>query len=476
MTFYTPCLLAQCANNAINALYRRHLAAAPNPCRVTRDQLFLFSHVRRTALLYFLILEMDGNDDWEKKQTQAKLVQIREHWDVAFRHYDRAKTFCKREVGWKVPTKARLIQAHVNFASAYDYPREYHAMLGIMKRLNHEPFVYDDVVFEFHYAGGYNHDEMSDLVSAWLDGNDNFYIDERDGQNWDSSMNEVLLDTEACIYEACGFDCAQHVRARNGPVRGTIVCKNGYERVVVRYTTCGKRLSGDWNTTAGNTNISQEIVFFSIRSLPPHLRPNKVYGLFMGDDYWGLYVYNNAKPDPRLLRQALDHFDSQCGITPVRGIFDDPLHTIFISMGLWYRRSDEGRKYQFVPHPARQMSKLFFSARTTIQGGIANQQRSMAYCNWFIYHGFHMMMDFIKVHYTPGPVRRVTNEWWCDYVTYKVRDVDWAESFTHKYGFPYEATKFPMPERIASYRHPVVDEMLRVESLDPPERPACLSR
>jgi hypothetical protein len=54
--------------------------------------------------------------------------------------------------------------------------------------------------------------------------------------------------------------------------------------------------------------------------------------------------------------------------------------------------------------------------------------------------------------------------------------VDWAESFTHKYGFPYEATKFPMPERIASYRHPVVDEMLRVESLDPPERPACLSR
>lgn len=474
MTFRTPCLLAQCAKNAQNALAKRHLALPKYNCEVETNQFDLFDRVRHEAWLAAACAQRECNEDWRKKQTARKLAAIDEHWCVKFRHYLRAKSFIKREVGQKVPSKARLIQAHVNFASAYDYPDEYHDTLSMLKMLNRETFSDSGIEFEFHYAGGYNHDQMSDIATRFINEMDECsLIDEADGENWDATMNEQLLSAEVRVYKLARLQSAATVAERTGSVRGFITSRDGTGEYTLQYTTKQKRLSGDWNTTAGNTLISMMIRHYAITHLPQELKPRKAQCFFMGDDYWAVYHFR-SKVDPVELRVCLNQLERSCGITPVRGLFRDPLQTTFISMGLWLRRTDDGYAYQFVPHPARQMSKLFYSARTSIQGGIAAYQRALAHCDWFIYHGFHMMMDFLRVHYTPGPKAKL-DLWWEEMVTYQVRNVDWAQSFTYKYGLPYEATKFEMPTEIASYRHPVVDEMLRVEGLDPPERVGCVS-
>lgn len=61
--------------------------------------------------------------------------------------------------------------------------------------------------------------------------------------------------------------------------------------------------------------------------------------------------------------------------------------------------------------------------------------------------------------------------------TNEVRQVNWQHGFVFKYGYPFSALSFERPVRAAGVcmvlQHPVVDEMLRIESLDPGERQQC---
>lgn len=453
--------LAQCATNAYNALVLRHLAEPTFVARLNGNP-FLEYFGPQLRARYFQALQHNLEQQWRVGKKVAKLCAIDQSTMFDPLATDRARSFVKFEVNTTTPKKARLIQGNTNEFTAYQHPEEYTAFAQALK----EPLLATvaGTTFEFHYAGGHDHDHLSDLFSeAWHSAGKNAYLDERDGKNWDSTMQEATLRAEAAIYKFCGMKAYASFMARSSGVRGSIFTKDGKMRAVLRYLTSWKRLSGDWNTSVGNTIISMLIVFIAILELPPHLRPSRVVGFFMGDDYLGIYSHPTAV-DPIPLTQALNANEQKCGITPVRCLFTNPLHVSFISLGLW-PRSMGG--YQFVPHPAKQLVKLFVAARAVPQRLVPDYQTALAIAFWPVYWGFPLMMRFLKAHYVKPTTRMSNPFYFSSMLSTRVRDVLWAEGFSVKYGLPMTSTYFDIPQQHCFLSHPVVDHMLRFEVADP---------
>jgi hypothetical protein len=377
-------------------------------------------------------------------------------------------SFVKIEVNSGAARKARLIQANVNEATAYENPREYYACLKALADFSEHEVIRAGVRFRLVYAGGRNHDDLSDLVSEWLSLK-NICIDERDGKNWDASMQQPMMSAILELYSALGLSSASRAQARYPRTNGRVYANDGFGRTKMKYVSCWKRLSGDWDTTFGNTAISMMCCVFSISQLPAHLRPRLVHALFMGDDYWGVYQYESL-PNLTDLRHALNHYDAIFGITPERAIFLDPLMTSFISLTLWPRHPGG---YQFVPKPAKQMRKLFWSIRPHSPRHVLAVRNGICINFFPVYQGFEMMMRFIKFHFTPGVAAVKYQHFYADMFTMRGREVNWVEGFSRKYTIPFEATRFPFPVDEAVYYHPVIDLMLKQESADPIDRPGA---
>lgn len=421
------------------------------------------------------------NDEWRigKKIVKLNAIDHSRIYELPKPHKTRA--FIKYEINVEVPSKARLIQGNCNEVTAYEFPEEYQAFKHALEALNSEPFVYEGVYYEFIYAGGMNHDSLSDLVTKWeAEGGPNRYWDERDGKNWDSTMNEPLLKEELRVYYMLKMQSALRFLQRCQCARGKIYCKvhkdlgRAAKRIVVRYLTAWKRLSGDWNTTIGNTPISMNIVFNTVKRLPAHLRPTRVQALFMGDDLLSRMEFDKL-PDPKELCDALNHYDSLSGITPVRALFTDLLQVSFISMGLWPRRAGG---YQFVPHPGKQLCKLFWTTKPYPNHILEAMASQIAESFWMTYRGFPLMMKFLKLHYRGKTLQKfdpIDLLGWgrAGLLTEADREVNWAEGFVYKYRIPYSACDIS-PLHAGVQHHPVVEHMYRVEALDPAERTGAL--
>lgn len=380
----------------------------------------------------------------------------------------------KREVSAKQPTKARIIQAHVNEATAYHYPEEYKALGEALKQIGDETFVHQNVTYRFHYAGGHNHDSLSDIVSSWQCAH--AVYDECDGKNWDSTMQEPVLTAEALVYSMVGARAALDVFVRNGLCKGKIRCKvfDALKTVsTLVYHTYMKRLSGDFNTSMGNTIISMIICFSVISGLPEHLRPTHVDALFMGDDYLARYAYLGEPPWIDL-KKALDAGWASHGVTPERGLFADPLHVTFISLGVWPRR---GGGLQLVPLLGKQLVKLFWTIRDGGPEKMAAIANGIAVAFWPTYYGHPLMQAFLKAHYTPDGVRTKWDHYFADMLTATERNVDWCTGTAYKYGLPLGAYNLEIPAvcrlRAHVLHHPAVDRLILVDSLGPHERPAA---
>lgn len=470
VSFGLTCVLALCAKNAHNALVKRHLSAP-------KFQTQPFQNYLVTVLAgivgprYFLALSQNLEGQWREGKTVAKLAKIDAAYLIGELWIQFVTAFIKLEgEAKKIPTKGRLIQANRNEFTAYTLPEEYCAVSQALKE--ELEFDLEGVRFKLQYAGGLNHDDLSDFFTeAWSRLAPNALIDERDGKNWDATMQEPLLRAEAAFYDALGMDVSKQFLKRSSGVKGRIFCKiSRYVSVIVRYLSAWKRLSGDWNTSVGNTLISMLVVICNILALAPHLRPREVVALFMGDDYLGIYGYDKV-PDPQELGAGLDRGDEAMGITPERSLFNDPLQCTFISLGVWPRRSGG---YQFVPQPATQLVKLFTSAKPVPEQLIDDYVTGIAISFWPVYWGFHMMMDFLKAHYLKPSTKQTNPHYFAKMLTKKDRDVDWLKGFVYKYEIPYDATHFPMPRETGLYTHPVICHMLEYEARDPAQRAGAL--
>lgn len=405
------------------------------------------------------------NGEWRIGKSEAKLMQIDRSHLYELVKPQKAKSFAKREVNVEVPSKARLIQGNANEVTAYEHPEEYAIMNYIMKSLVGQPFEWCGVRCHFVYAGGHNHDELSDLFTAaahqpgW-----NLY-DERDGKNWDATMCYELLKAEAAVYDMLKLQSFQRFLQRCAKVIGTVRTKANSRHILIKYITAWKRLSGDWNTSVGNTIISMVIVFTVIKLLPEHLRPRSWFALFMGDDYLAALNYATAI-SPIDFTRAMNHLEASCGITPVRGVFTDPLRCSFISLGVW-PRLDGG--FQFVPNPGKQMAKLFWAADSKYRKQWRRYAHSIAVSFWPVYWGFPVMQSFLRQHYDRTLTPLKLSKYMVEPLSRRSGVVNWREGFVYKYRLPYGALDFAMPGT-GVWHHPVVTEMIRIEGLDPPDR------
>lgn len=478
LSFGVPVALAQCPTNAWNALVKRHLCAPKNVARLNYPNLFMTVLKHKTKQLFEQNVVVE-EEQWRVGKPKVKLNAIDESIKIDKPERAKAKSFVKFEAVSKMPTKARLIQGNKNECTAYEYPAEYKAMSQTLHDLGGELFEKAGIKFHFRYAGGMSHDEMSDQFTEWVSRPGHKLYDERDGKNWDATMQEALLVSEMRIYQMLKMQAAKAFAERCKEVHGKVMAKiNAIEKIVIRYVTRWKRLSGDWNTSVGNTIISMIIAFVVLTELPVEMRPTFVGAFFMGDDYLAVMCYD-SEPDPQALALALNFGESAMGITPVRGIFRDPFKVTFISLGVWPRH-DGG--YQFVPQPAKQLRKLFWAAKQLPQAMIQNYQSMIAVSFWPVYWGFPMMMKFLKAHYTVKNPKidlhymGVWSEHIMTKLTKNVRPVDWQAGVVYKYGLPYSATHFECDFKLGTvYISPVVDEMLRQENLDPDERPSAVA-
>lgn len=467
MAFSYPCMLSQCPTNVINALTNRHLSKPLNSCTVRLLNPFLTVYKKHAQNVAFGKWPMLMNGEWRIGKRECKLMQIDRSHLYDLPAPTKSKAFAKREVNVAVPSKARLIQGNHNELTAYEHPDEYAVMNAVMKSLEGHEFDHCGVKCRFAYAGGLNHDQLSDMFTSEAELPGYTVYDERDGKNWDATMNEALLRAESFVYDMLKLRSAHCFLTRCARVVGKILTKTAHgERVVLKYLTAWKRLSGDWNTSVGNTIISMIIVFTVISMLPPHLRPQRWFALFMGDDYLGVLKYP-APPCLHDLHSALNFSESRCGITPVRGLFLDPLRVSFISLGVW-PRLDGG--YQFVPHPGKQLAKLFWAKDVTHRSRIVAYAHAIAISFWDTYQGFEVMQNFLKAHYTHGSKAVALDKYIVEPLTSTGRRVNWREGFVYKYRIPFSALAFEFPSEKTVWHHPVVEHMIRHESLDPPER------
>ncbi len=470
LAFSYPAMLSQCHVNALNALTNRHLSLAPNKCSAHLANPFLMVFKRLCRGIAFELFPDLENGDWRIGKPTHKLQNIdRSHL------YDRvepnkAKSFCKREVNVAVPTKARLIQGNHNEVTAYQHPAEYGIMNAIMKALRNHEFDWCGVKCKFVYAGGLNHDDLSELFTQEATRSGHVVYDERDGKNWDATMNFQLLNAEAQVYEMLKLRSAAVFLQRCAKVRGVIRTKAHGASVVIKYLTAWKRLSGDWNTSVGNTIISMIIIFTVIKALPPHLRPERWCGLFMGDDYVGILNYVR-RPSLIDLKNAMNDLEQACGITPVRALFEDPLRVSFISLGVWPTRSGG---FRLVPNPGKQLAKLFWAKDNKFRHNVTAYSHTIAVSFWQTYHGFPLMMRFLKHHHRPGTNLVQLDRYVVEPLTQAVNDVDWRSGFVYRYALPFTATDFDFPKEHAVWHHPVVQHMITIESLDPHERPGAI--
>lgn len=474
-TFGSPAVMSQCPLAAAHALYSRHLSVPPNRLRRAFPNLLVTALSSHFQAIFPIKLKDQLEGQWRSSKTQGKLRTIDRSWvlDVETNHC--GKSFIKREVGIKVMTKTRLIQGHYNEFTSYRHPEEYAAMSKTLQ----ETIVlhYAGIDFILQYAGGLNHDALSDQFSEYWSLAKHPYLHERDGKNWDSTMQEPLLRAELELYQLLGMRASEAFLLRSSNMIGSIATKVGKLRHILKYSIAWKRLSGDWNTSCGNTLISMLITLVVLSELPPGLKPSKVYAWFMGDDYLGIYDYD-IPPPPQALLTALNDGEASMGITPVAGIYDDPLRVSFISLGLWPRH--EGG-FQFVPFPAKQLVKLFHAPKLVHHSNIADYQTALAIAFWPTFWGFPLMQRFLKQHYTRPSTKYNCDllfddaPYWCSQFTKRARGVNWVAGFCFKYDIPYAATLFDLPGEFGVYRHPTVERMLEIEALDPDQRPSRLA-
>jgi hypothetical protein len=135
--------------------------------------------------------------------------------------------------------------------------------------------------------------------------------------------------------------------------------------------------------------------------------------------------------------------------------------------------------YQFVPHPGKQLLKLFWTAKSMNGRDFLHQATALSIAFFPTFAGFPLMQHFLWMHNTTRNPKYTFDS--CDHYMYstclttRVRDVDWKRGFMVKYDLPFTALDIQLPKEkirgIQFWHHPIVNAMLKYEHLDPDERP-----
>jgi len=329
-------VLRKCLCNAHNALTNRHGAKPPAVTTDVCDVLPDFLREVQGYDAHYLMHPMREWSNWFAKWCESKrraFLKSRETEDVLPK---KVKAMVKREVNHKLPTKARLIQYYQTLATQAEFGPEFYALQKVVGQIFNRRRMGD---IDVTLASGMNAQELGGWMEDVLaDGAVMFY--ERDGKNWDSSMQKQHANFRRGFYAAFDDRLAEFASECDA-VKGFALFPGGVLRYSVNYTV----KSGHNDTTLGNSLVNAAIAYaaFKRAQIPASI-------LVAGDD---LIVATYAPVDvERMVR-----LEAEYGITPEAQTFTDFERVSFIS-GIWM---SDGRRIGFVPQPGRLFARLWWT-------------------------------------------------------------------------------------------------------------------
>ncbi len=335
-TFSVPWVCRSCQCNAVNALVMRHGVTQPLVRRkLTRSHRFasLISGVYGSLLVSYY-------DQWIYKWPLSKQIAIK----YSDRH-DRfapgkVKSFVKREVVTDEPSRPRLIQGYKTLTTQARFGPEFtvfqKALVTVCDRFEIFPGI------TITMASGMNADALAQWMElSLLSCRRRPYFIERDGKNWDATMQKMHHLTKLFYMRYCSPQLASFVEKGFRSV-GTVLGEQG--RLIYRLN--GTVKSGHNDTTSGNSLINMLICADTLRlcGLSGHV-------IVAGDD---ALIVVDGKPDLDLYLSVEKDF----GIVPKARLFTDVIDVSFVS-GHWVPIGDG--HFIFAPFLGRLLSKLWWT-------------------------------------------------------------------------------------------------------------------
>lgn len=325
-----------CPCNAEYAICHRHGVAPPPFSGDFSPAINYFSDNRESILYLFADKRAIWQDAWIDKWSAMKRESILKSVDDDVVAPDVVHVMVKREVLHDVPSKSRAIQFYPNLATQAAFGPEFFSL----QKAYTEWFYRREVApgIRVTFASGLNANALGDWMTAVLAETVRPHFYERDGKNWDSTMQRPHLDVRLAAYEVAGPDFRKFVEA-GFAVRGKA------PRGALRYKLTGTVKSGHNDTTLGNSIVNAVIAWLSMSALG--LRGDIIVA---GDD---LLIVVFGDFDAKALADAERAF----GIVPECRKFDNASDVSFVS-GVWF---DTGAGWAFTPKPGRLLARLFWT-------------------------------------------------------------------------------------------------------------------
>jgi len=210
---------------------------------------------------------------WARKRPHWHLLEIEE--SIALDDVDfRVKGHLKHEVLTKHPTKARLIQAHWNERTAYEFAGEYKAFHLALADCSGLDVVVGRTQAKVWFAMGMSPTEIANVVGPW----ENLgWLYESDGTNWDANIQSEHLRIKLDVY--AGLDPLLYAHAKRwvGRFTGKVLFK---DHSFVAYAGSDTVKSGAPDTSSGNSLMRAELFVRAVSSLGLPW----VHVIVMGDD------------------------------------------------------------------------------------------------------------------------------------------------------------------------------------------------
>ena len=475
-------ILASCGSNAVNALMKRHLAPPTNRirsfvCRLLEGNVrFQRSFKTQFAVHY---------EEWRTRKSKVKVERIEKSVAEDRVDFTRVQFMIKKEVNCQVfaePVtikKARGIQFAINERSAYEFVDYFDAFSSALVEESAREFYLNGIKMLLCYSAKMSHADISRFATESEQERAQYVyslIDERDGKNWDANIQVPHREALIRVYAECGGQEFARYVSSGVHITGRFFAK-GWD-CSIKYEVNGTVKSGHGDTSCGNGALNREVSAQALASLPKHLRPVRVRGLIMGDDYIAWLYFSHAV-DPDELSKALNEAEAQLGIHPERGLFSRIEHASFISLGFF--RAHNMVDIIALPKVGRLLCRLFWTV-TELRGRDPRRLASGIAASFYpLFNTMPLMREFLSHHMQVPPLDVADcnhyYEWAEIGLTRLPAPINWDENALIKYGFPFSAVVLDMPaEQGAGFiHHPLVDRMYQVDVSDPMERKGCLS-
>jgi hypothetical protein len=338
-TTHVAFVLRKCLCNAHNALCMRHGARQPVVTRDVGEVFCVFARALSGLDAEYIFHPMRSHGTWLLKWPESRrreFIRSEAREDLT---PESVKAMVKREVNHSRPTKARLIQFYKTLCTQSFCGPYFYALQKVVSHLLRN-YPLDENV-DLTFASGMRASEIAAWMQKAVDGGARWFY-ERDGKNWDSSMQAQHSAFRIRIYALFDHELAKFAQ-KCLRVRGFAAFPGGVLRYVMEHTV----KSGHNDTTIGNSLINAAIAYAALKRA--HVRASIIVA---GDD---LLV---ASYDPISCNEIMS-FEREYGITPEARVFENPWEVTFIS-GMWV---NDGSQFAFVPMIGRLFARLWWTVK-----------------------------------------------------------------------------------------------------------------